>query len=67
MKGHYKHDTPLNLQCEASDIPAQEPAPAYVPRPKYHGDECDCDSCCDIRASMDIYLKARANYQLNGF
>jgi len=36
-------------------------------RPVYHGDDCNCDSCCDMRAAVDNYLKARTAFNINGF
>lgn len=40
---------------------------APEPKPKYHSDTCFCSDCCDIRAAMDIYLKAKRLENLNGF
>lgn len=48
-------------------IPKQTPVPPRPPRPVYHSDECGCESCCDIRAAMDLYLSAKKNYEANGF
>lgn len=66
-KGHYKHQPLVDLTCSASDLPPAPAVPVYEPRPVYHGDGCDCESCCDIRTAMDVYLSARENYLRNGF
>ena len=46
----------------AGNVPVPSP-----PKPKYHGDECNCTFCCDIRAAMDRYLEARELFSQNGF
>lgn len=57
----------MDLHCDPAQLPPQPPAPAWPVRPVYHGDGCPCESCCDIRASMDIYLRQRDLYSQNGF
>lgn len=64
MKPRFKHEVPLDLT-----VPPP-PQPKYVepaPKPKYHGDECFCTSCADIRAAMDIYLENKRLFDINGF
>lgn len=55
----------LDLSAPAPGI--EPPRPERTPRPVYHSDECSCESCCDIRASMDLYLEAKANLNLNNW
>jgi len=37
------------------------------PKPVYHSDECSCETCCDIRASMDLYLDGKRNLNINNW
>jgi hypothetical protein len=67
MKTRYHHETPLDLHTMPdTPLPAQSPLPPVV-RHVYHGDTCSCESCCDLRAAMDLYLRARKNWHENGF
>ena len=38
-----------------------------VVRPKYHGDQCQCVDCADLRAAQQIYAKQKRLYDDNGF
>jgi hypothetical protein len=64
---HYRGQSLIDLTCSPAELPAQPALVPREPRPVYHGDECSCITCCDLRASVDIYLKQRKLAQLNGF
>lgn len=73
MKGHYKHfpaidlHTPLTAHEQSMVNHVGGKAEAPINRPEYHTDECNCESCCDIRAAMDVYLRQRELFSQNGF
>lgn len=60
------------LQTEDSE-PALEPLSPTggsltpEPRPKYHDDWCNCESCLDIRAAVENYVTAKKLFDQNGF
>lgn len=70
MKPLYRGQPLVDLSVPAPGLepllPSEGPL-APAPRPQYHGDECSCESCCDIRASVDIYLQNKHLFELNGF
>jgi hypothetical protein len=72
-KGHYRGQSLVDLTQPLSDHDAgvcakvDGPAPPVVQRPKYHGDDCPCISCCDNRASVDLYLRNLDLFNQNGF
>jgi hypothetical protein len=66
-KTRYRGQSLIDLTCSPAELP-QEPARVPLePRAKYHGDDCPCEGCCDIRASVDIYLRQRELFSQNGF
>lgn len=68
----YRYESQL-VAPDPNELPVLEPlSPTGGPlspqvKPKYHADSCFCESCCDIRASLDQYLSAKKLYERNGF
>lgn len=66
MKGRYRHEIPLDLNAPLPEY-AQSKSVESVQRPKYHGDDCYCSGCADMRATVSLYIEHKRLFDTNGF
>jgi hypothetical protein len=65
-KGRYKHEIPLDLHAPLPECAKSQPVEP-VQRPQYHGDDCYCCSCADMRAAVSLYIEHKRLFDVNGF
>ena len=65
-KGRYKHEIPLDLRAPLPECAKSKPVQS-LQRPQYHGDECYCSSCADLRAAVSLHLEDKRLRDVNGF
>jgi hypothetical protein len=66
VKARFKHEPLVDLTVPLPECAKSQPVES-VQRPKYHGDDCYCLSCADMRAAVDIYFEQKRIYDREGF